>query len=110
MRDINCTRRRNALAPSGGTNHHAHLKLPDKGRAIKESVACYVAWLGSMIFGMGLWTNAGQGAWVWSFVVVRVAIKLKYRKKYTMIKLFYCLLVFWFNTLKIIFVLIYHLS
>ncbi len=41
-----------------------------KGRASKGLVVCYVVWLGFMIYGMGLWTSAGQSAWVWSLVVV----------------------------------------
>ena len=61
----------------GATNYYAHLGLSDKGRAIKGLVVCYVVWLGSMIYGMGLWTSAR--CVVWSLVVVRIAIELKYR-------------------------------
>ena len=35
--------------PQTGANHyHAQLGLPDKSRAIKALVFCYVVWLGSM--------------------------------------------------------------
>ena len=43
---------------TGATHYHAQLGLPDKGRAIKGLIICYVVWLVSMIYGMGLWTNA----------------------------------------------------
>ncbi len=33
----------------------AKLGFPDKGRAIKGLVVCYVVWLGSMIYGIDLW-------------------------------------------------------
>ena len=42
---------------TGATHYHAQLGLPDKRRAIKGSVVCYVAWLGSMK-GVVLWTCA----------------------------------------------------
>ena len=48
------------------------LELPDK-----RLVVCYVVWLESMNYGMGLWTSAR--CVVWSFVVVRMAIEAKYR-------------------------------
>ncbi len=53
---------------------HAQLGLPNKGCAINGLVVCYVVWLIAIIYGMGLWTSA----WVWSLVVVRMTIKLKY--------------------------------
>ena len=59
------------------THYYAQLRIPDKGRSIKDLVVCYVVWLGSMIYGMGLWTSARCVAW--SLVVVRMAIELKYR-------------------------------
>ena len=43
---------------TGGTHYHAHLGLPDKGRAIQGFVVCYVVWLESMLYGLGLWTSA----------------------------------------------------
>ncbi len=61
---------------TGAIHYHAQLALPDKGLAIKRLVVCYLAWLGSMISGMGLWTSAR--CVVWSLVVVRMAIELKY--------------------------------
>ena len=47
---------------TGATHYLAQLELPDKGRAIKGLVVCFVVWLGSMIIFM-----------VW------MAIMLKYR-------------------------------
>ena len=38
---------------TGATHYHAQLGLPDKDRAIKGLVVCYVVWLGSMIYEMG---------------------------------------------------------
>ena len=58
---------------TGATHYHAQLGHPDKSRAIKGLVVCYVVWLGSMMYGMGLWASAR--------CVVRslvVAIELKY--------------------------------
>ena len=58
----------------------AQLGISDKGRAIKGLVVCYftiLVWLRSMIYGMGLWTST-SGV-VWSLVVLRMAIELKYR-------------------------------
>ena len=43
---------------TGATHYHAQLELPDKGRAIKGLVVYYVVWLGSMFYGMCLWTSA----------------------------------------------------
>ncbi len=40
MRDINDLSMGNALAPSGATQYHAQLGLPDKGNAIKGLVVC----------------------------------------------------------------------
>ena len=51
MRDINSMIRGNALSPnrrSTKTQYHSQLGLPDKGRAIKGLVVCYVEWLGFM--------------------------------------------------------------
>ena len=59
------------------TYYHEQLGLPDKGYAIKAFVVCYVAWLGSIIYGMGLWTSAR--CMDWSLFVVKMAIELKYR-------------------------------
>ncbi len=42
----------------GATHHHKHLGPPVKGCTIKGLVVYYVVWLGSMIYGMGLWTRA----------------------------------------------------
>ena len=56
---------------TGAIQYHAQLGLPDKGRAIKGLVICTVVILGSMK-GMSL-------ALVWSLVVVRIALELKYR-------------------------------
>ena len=45
--------------PKTGTNYyHAQLGHPDKGRAIKSMVVCYLEWLGSKNHGLGLWTSA----------------------------------------------------
>ncbi len=60
-------------------HYHAQLGPPDKGRAIKGLVVWYVVWLGSLIYGMGLWTSAR--CVVWSLFVVLIAIELKYRNK-----------------------------
>ncbi len=65
------------LPQTGATHYHAQLRPPDKGRAIKGLVVCYVVWLWSMIYGIGLLRFAR--CVVWSLVVVRMAIKLKYR-------------------------------
>ncbi len=62
---------------TGITHQHAQLGLSDKGRAIKGLVVCYVVWLGSMIYRIGLRTIA-MGV-ILSLVVVRIAIELKYR-------------------------------
>ena len=43
--------------PQAGATY-AQLGLPDKGRAIKGLVVCWI-WLVSMIYGMGLWTAQG---------------------------------------------------
>ena len=60
------------------THYDAQLRLPVKVRAIKGLVVCYnVAWLGSVIYGKGLWT--GARCVVWSLVVVKMAFELKYR-------------------------------
>ncbi len=61
------------------THYHADLGLPDKSRAIKGLVVCYVVWLVS-IKGMGLRTCA-RCVQDWSLVVVRMAIELKYHNK-----------------------------
>ncbi len=42
----------------GATYYHAQLEHPDKVRAIQGLVVCYVVWLESMIYGMGLLTSA----------------------------------------------------
>ncbi len=50
-------------------HYHAQLGLLDKGRAIKGLVVCYVVWLGSMIYWMGLWTSVScvwYGPLLWS--------------------------------------------
>ena len=56
---------------TGVTHYHAQLGLPDKVLAINGLVVCYVVWLGSIIYGMGLLTSAR--------CVVRMAMELKYR-------------------------------
>ncbi len=61
---------------TGVTHFHAQLGLLDKGRAIKGMVVYYILWLGSLIYGMGLWTSAKCA--VCSLVVVRMANELKY--------------------------------
>ncbi len=38
---------------TSATPYYAH-----KGRAIKGLVVCYIIWLGSLIYAMGLWTSA----------------------------------------------------
>ncbi len=48
---------------TGTTHYYAQLELPDKGLAIKGLIVCYVVWLGSMIYAMGLWTSARCVAW-----------------------------------------------
>ncbi len=55
---------------TGATQYHAQFGLPDKGRAIKGLVVCYVGWLGP---------DLAQGPLIWFLVVVRMAIELKYR-------------------------------
>ncbi len=62
---------------TGVTHYHAQLGILDKGRAIKRLFVCYVVWLGSMVYEMRLWTST----WcvVWSLVVFRMPIELKYR-------------------------------
>ncbi len=50
--------------------YHSQLGLPDKGRTNKELDVCYIVLVGSMIYGMGLWTNAR--CVVWSLVMVRI--------------------------------------
>ena len=69
MHDINSKSRENALAPNGCNS------LPCTVRTNRQRYVIKVLWLGSMN-GMGL----AQGAWVWSLVVVRMAIVLKYCK------------------------------
>ena len=77
MLDINSTSRGNALTPKGATHYHAHLGLLVKDHDVKGLVVCYLVWLGSRFMG---WVfGPAQGARVWSFVVVRMAIELKYR-------------------------------
>ena len=44
------------LPQKGATHFHAQLGLPDKGRAIKGLILCYVVWLRSKIYRMSLWT------------------------------------------------------
>ncbi len=56
MRDINSTRRVNALVQRGATHYISQLGLPDKDRAMKGLVVCYVVWLGSLK-GLGLRTS-----------------------------------------------------
>ena len=41
------------IQKTGSNHYHAQLGLPDKGRAIKGLVVCYLLWL-----KMGLWTSA----------------------------------------------------
>ncbi len=74
---INSTSRGECLGPKQAQLINAQLGLPDKGHAIKWRVVCNVVWLGSMIYGMFLWTNAR--CVVWSLVVVRMVIQIKYR-------------------------------
>ena len=62
---------------AGATHYHAQLGHSNKGRTIKGLVFCYVVWLGSSIYGIGLWTSAR--CVVWSLIVVRMAIEFKYR-------------------------------
>ncbi len=51
---------------TGATHYHAQLGLPDKGRANKGLVVCYIVWLESMK-EVGL--RHSQGAWVWRDMV-----------------------------------------
>ena len=82
MRDIKNYEQGECLGPkTGATHYHAQLGLPDTGRAVKGFVVCYcmlyvVVWLRIMIYGIGLWTSARSV--VWSLVLVRMAIELKY--------------------------------
>ena len=46
------------LIQTGATHYYAQLGHPDKGHAIKGFVVCYIVWLESKIYGMGLWTSA----------------------------------------------------
>ncbi len=73
MCDIQGTGRGNDLAQTDATYYHGQLGLPGK----VVLVVCYVEWLESMIYGMGLWTSTRFVAW--SLVVVRLAIELKHR-------------------------------
>ncbi len=43
---------------TGVTHYHAQLGPSDKNHAIKGLVVCYVVWLWSMIYWIGLWTSA----------------------------------------------------
>ncbi len=61
---------------TGASHYHAQLGLSVKGYAIKGLVFCYLVWLGSMIYEMGLWTC--PTCVVWSINVVRLAIEPKY--------------------------------
>ena len=73
MRDINCMSRGNDLDQNRRNSLPcAQLGLPDRGRAIKGLVVCYVVWLGSMTYGIGLWTS--EMCVVLSLVVVRMAV------------------------------------
>ncbi len=64
MHDINSMIWGNA----GATYYHAQLGLPDKDRAIKGLVVCYVKWLGSMKGkGSQVMRNVyGSGPLLWS--------------------------------------------
>ena len=42
---------------TGTTHYHAQFGLPDKGRAIKGLIVCYLVLLETMIYGMSLWTK-----------------------------------------------------
>ncbi len=66
--------RRECLGPKEA---HAQIGLPNKSRSIKGLVVCYVVWLWSMIYVMGLWTSAT--CVVWSLFVVILAIELNCR-------------------------------
>ncbi len=55
----------------------AQFGLANKGRVIIGLVVSYIVWLGSMIYGIGLWTSARCMSLV--YVVVRMDIELKYR-------------------------------
>ncbi len=50
MRDMNSTSR--GEYQTNVTHYHAQLGPPDKDRAIKGLVFCYVIWLRFMIYGM----------------------------------------------------------
>ena len=63
-------------SPQTEENYHSQLGPPAKGLEIKGLVVGQVVWLGSMIDGMGLQKSASIV--VWSHVVVRMAIELKY--------------------------------
>ena len=60
----------------GATHYQAKLGHPDKARAIKVLVVCYVVCLGSMINDMGLLTSARCA--VLYFIVVRMVLVLKF--------------------------------
>ena len=62
---------------TGATHYHAQLGLQNKGRAIQGMKVGYTVWLGSIIFGIDRWTSAQYV--VWSLVVVRMAVELKYQ-------------------------------
>ncbi len=55
---INSMSRGIALAKTSTTHYYAQLGILDNGCAIKGLVACYVVWLGSIIYWKGLWTSA----------------------------------------------------
>ncbi len=55
----------------GAAHYHAQLGLPDKGYAIKGLAVCFVEWLRSIIYWMGLWISTRSV--VWSFIVVSTA-------------------------------------
>ncbi len=61
---------------TGVTHYHAQLGPPEKGRAMKGLVG---VWLGSMIYGMNLWTSVRFV--VWSLVAVRMTIDLRYPQR-----------------------------
>ena len=58
MHKIISTGRDSVFAQSRRTTLPTKRGLQDKGLAIKGRVVCYVVWLGSMIYGIGLWKSA----------------------------------------------------
>ncbi len=63
------------MSAPNGFNSLSCIVRTSRQRSCNQRVVCYIIWLGSMIYGMGLWTSTR--CMVGSLVVVRMAIDLK---------------------------------